>query len=191
MDRGRGSATTMANLVCRDYASLARDVSYAFDMRDSQLKDIEVVYEMDGIQDELERGEITRQEAIIQLHDCKTERLEFEWVERIEAIKYMTLDRLQLSFEDCYCSNGCCRKVDWVLDGFVYDDVPPGRTEADVFCDKPWRIRPPLVIEVFGWRNEKEKTMIQKKLDQLRGSKCNIEIHLLDPRRYEEDYYSP
>lgn len=173
-----------ADIAHRDNAPLARDVSYAFDMRDSVTKDIENRYRSNFGRD-IDKGLITREEALRKLHDQKTEDLELQWVDRIEAIKKMTLNRLCLSFEECYCSIGCCRKVDWVLDGFVYDDLPPGRSEEEIFCDKSWVTRPPLVIEVLGWRSEKEKTMIQEKLGRLQNRET-IEVHLIEDTRTED-----
>lgn len=166
---------------------LARDVSYTFDMRDINVDDMENRYNCSHtFRQQIDEGSIRREDAMLELHNRKTSVLEFGWVDRIEAIKRMTLDRLQLSFEECYCSVGCCRKVAWVLDRFLYDDVPPGGREEDVFCDKDWTTRPPLVIEVLGWRSENEKTMIQEKLGKLRSTET-IEVRLIQDERSEAE----
>lgn len=129
----------------------------------------------------IDQGELPPGEALRLLHDQKTMELELAWVDRIDAIKSMTLDRLQLSFEECYCSIGCCRKVGWILDALIYKDMPPGITQDDVYCNEDWKTRPPLVIEVIGWRSGKEKAMIMEKLGRLEGPQP-VDIRLLEDR---------
>lgn len=127
----------------------------------------------------VDQEELPPAEALRLLHNQKVMELEFAWVDRVDAIKSMTLDRLQLSFEECYCSIGCCRKVGWILDAFIYNDLPPGRTEDEVYCNEDWKTRPPLVIEVIGWRSGKEKAMIQEKLGRLKSPQP-IDIRFLE-----------
>lgn len=186
MDRKRRISKLLADFVHRDYASLARDVSFTFDMRDQYMDDNCNLHKGELIdKSEIDEGSLPPGEALLRLHNQKTMDLELAWVDRIDAIKTMTLDRIQLSFEECYCAIGCCRKVGWILDGFIHKDLPPGRTEDEIYCNTDWKDRSPLVIEVLGWRSEKEKTMIEEKLGQLR-SRGTTDIRLIedDPDRF-------
>lgn len=140
-------------------------------MRDNMLPDIRNLYYDLNLKDSIDEGSIPPQQALQRLHDLKVMQLEIDWAERIDSIKRMTLDRLQLSFEECYCSIGCCRKVSWVLDRFLHEGPPPGTDERVIYSSFDWKVRPPLTIEVMGWRNDGEKTMISEKL----GSLCSPE----------------
>lgn len=149
---------------------MARDVSYTFDMRDYEESDFENFHSEAFIwKRHVDTESFTREMAMRKLHDQKTELLEYEWVDRIDAIKSMTLDRLELDFEECYCSVGCCRKVGWVLDAFIHSDMPPGTLPDDIYCNTDWKTRPPLHVNVLGWRSPEEQTLMEKKLGQLRG----------------------
>lgn len=172
-----------ANLGHRDTAGPARDVSYSFDMRDHVVSDYDNLNFGNSLRKEdADYDEIQPADAMLALHNDKTAGLEYMWVDRIDAIKAMTLDRLQLSLDECFCSVGCCRKVCWVLDALVYPDLPPGRSEEDVYCNTDWKTRPPLVIEVMGWRSGKEKARIQEKLGLLKSPEP-IEIRFLEDTR--------
>lgn len=165
----------------KNNAMLVRDVSYAFDMRDSFTDDYENLYYNDSLRvaiDEATGETSPPQEALQMLHDQKTFDLDVVWAERIDCIKWMTLDRLALSFEECYCSSGCCRKVEWVLDRFLHTGLPPGTADTyqNAYSSVSWRTRPPLLIEVSGWKNQREKKMISEKLGKLRDLLESIEI---------------
>lgn len=151
-----------------NYAMLARDVSYTFDMRDHLVADRENLEEQVRVKDGVDDGSLPPLEAMQMLHDQKLFWLEVDWSERIDSIKEMKLDRLQLSFEECYCAVGCCRKVGWVLDRFVHHGPLPGVDREDhVWSSVDWKHCPPMVVEIIGWANPKEKEMIQDKLSRL------------------------
>jgi hypothetical protein len=154
-------------------APLLRDVSYTFDMRDHVTDDYENFYWNFGIKESVDSRALSPGEALQALHDQKARLLDIDWVERIDSIKRMALDRLVLDFEECYCAIGCCRKVEWVLDRFLHEGPPPGTddTEDDAFSSIDWLVRPPLVVEVMGIVNDDEKAMTLGKLRRLRGSK--------------------
>lgn len=153
-------------------APLLRDVSYAFDMRDYPTDDFANLYRNFRIRDSIRSRAVSPGEALRALHDQKTLSLEIEWTERIDSIKRMTLDRLLLAFDECYCAVGCCRKVEWVLDRFLHEGPPPGTgdTADNAYSSIDWRERPPLVIEVIGLVNDWEKQMAQEKLTVFQGS---------------------
>ncbi|KUI61169.1 hypothetical protein VP1G_08362 [Cytospora mali] len=162
----------------RNNAPLVRDVSYTFDMRDYQMEDHDNLCYNEELRESIDKESRSSQEALRMLHDQKVYELEVVWAERIDAIKWMTLDRLDLSFEECYCNTGCCRKVGWVLDRLLHAGPPPGTTHEDVYSFVDWRTRPPLVIDVVGWKNDKEEKLIREKLGRLRESLGSIEIRL-------------
>lgn len=155
-----------------DYTSLARDVSYTFDMRDFEISDFQNRYDHFVTADD---DAVTPQQFMQRLHDNKLQCVQIEWAERINAIKSMELDRLQLSFEECYCCVGCCRQVEFVCD-LIIDTGPANPQAVTSFPD--WRSRPPLLVEIFGWKNEDEKDMIMEKLGRLRELLETIEIRL-------------
>ncbi|ROV93645.1 hypothetical protein VMCG_08108 [Cytospora schulzeri] len=160
-------------------APLVRDVSYAFHMRDHVTSDYANLCFNDSLRADIDEVRISPQEALRRLHDQRTFELEIVWAERVDCIKWMTLDRLQLSFDECYCSIGCCRKVEWVLDRFLNTGPPPGTVDNDenVYSMVDWKARPPLVIECTGWKNSGEARLIREKLGNLGESLGSIEIH--------------
>lgn len=178
---------TMERRLFRDFkegknnAMLVRDVSYAFDMRDKVVCDYDnLTYDI-RLKDDVDKGSISPQDALRVLHDQKAFELEITWAERIDSIKWMNLNRLEISFEECYCSMGCCRKVEWVLDRFLHVGPPPGTadTEDNVYSSVNWFSRPPELIEIIGWKSKKEKKLIAEKLAKLqRESIDSTEIHL-------------
>jgi hypothetical protein len=157
-------------------APLLRDVSYAFDMRDNQTDDHSALYLCTGVKEAVDSQTISPAEALQELHDEKNSSLEVDWVERIDSIKHMTLDRLVLDFEECYCAMGCCRKVQWVLDRFVHGGPPPGTadTEDNAYAVFDWVSRPPLVIELMGLVNENEEARALRKLNNLPGAEVRL-----------------
>ncbi|KAK7749694.1 hypothetical protein SLS53_000273 [Cytospora paraplurivora] len=159
-------------------APLVRDVSYAFDIRDYETNDYDNMCYDDRIRDAVDEGSIAPGEAMRRLHDQKTFSLEEAWVERVDAIQSMSLNRLQLDFEECYCAMGCCRKVDWLLDRFLYTGTPPGTadTPENAYSMVGWRNGPPSVIEVCGWKNNREETLIREKLGKMQSLSELIEI---------------
>ncbi|ROW16037.1 hypothetical protein VPNG_02642 [Cytospora leucostoma] len=169
-------------------APLVRDVSYAFDLRDYETNDYENLCYNDRIRDAVDDGSIVPGEAMRRLHDQKTFSLEVAWVERVDAIQSMSLNRLQLDFEECYCAMGCCRKVDWLLDRFLYTDTPPGTddTPENAYSMVGWRTGPPQVIEVSGWKNDREEALIREKLGKMQSSSGSIEIRFRPHTNPEE-----
>lgn len=161
-------------------APLVRDVSYTFDMRDHVERDYINLYFNDTLRADINQARISSQDALRRLHDQKTYELEVAWAERIDCIKWMTLDRLQLSFEECYCSIGCCRKVEWVLDRFLHTGPLPGTADDDenVYSMLDWKARPPLVIECAGWKSDREAELIWEKLGKLGGSMGPVKVRL-------------
>ncbi|KAF3770762.1 hypothetical protein M406DRAFT_349379 [Cryphonectria parasitica EP155] len=154
-------------------ALLARDVSYTFDMRDAEMRDWEALHFCQAVKEQVDDQTIAPRDALAALHDQKTVSLEIMWAERIDAVKRMTLDRLQLCFDDCYCPVGCCRKVGWVLARFL-DSGPLGgadaHDQAHVYSTLDWAGRPPKVVEVMGWVNEAERDRIRELLARLPGA---------------------
>lgn len=157
-------------------ALLFRDVSYTFDMRDQRGDDYANLYRNLDIKESIDSRTLPPGDALQVLHNWKTYELEIDWTERIDSIKRMTLDRLVLAFEECYCAIGCCRKVEWVLDRFLCEGPPPGTedTELNAFCAFDWASRPPLVIEVMGFVNDEEKVMAREKLSRLPGTEVRL-----------------
>lgn len=155
-------------------APLLRDVSYTFDMRDHPTDDYSNLYANFYVKDSIDGRTISPAEALQALHDAKALELEIDWAERVDSIKRMTLDRLVLDFEECYCAVGCCRKVGWVLDRFLHEGPPPGTqdTEGNAYSSVDWFARPPLVVEVRGFRSHEEKLMALRKLVDLRSEIC-------------------
>lgn len=136
-------------------APLLRDVSYTFDMRDHPGDDYANLHSNFDLIDRVSSSMISPRDALQILHDQKTFALEVDWVERIDCIKRMTLDRLVLDTHECYCAIGCCRKTEWVIDRFLHKGPPPGTTDTEdnAYCTLDWVSRPPLVIEVLGFVN--------------------------------------
>lgn len=157
-------------------ALLFRDVSYTFDMRDQRGDDYANLYRNPYIKESIDLRTFPPGEALQLLHDWKTYDLEVDWAERIDSIKRMTLDRLVLAFEECYCAIGCCRKVEWVLDRFLCEGPPPGteNTEMNVYCAADWVSRPPLVVELMGFVNDEEKVMARERLSRLPGTEVRL-----------------
>ncbi|KAG8159149.1 hypothetical protein KVR01_010810 [Diaporthe batatas] len=161
-------------------APLLRDVSYTFDMRDHPIDDHTNLYMNYGIKASVDDGRRSRGEALQALHDAKALELEIDWAERIDSIKLMTLDRLVLDFQECYCPIGCCRKVQWVVDRFLHEGPPPGTaaTEDNAYSSYDWFNRPPRMVEVMGFVDDKEELTAMVKLRRLIGSViCLIETN--------------
>lgn len=161
-------------------ALLLRDVSYTFDMRDHPGDDYANFYRSFDIKNSVDARTISQEEALQALHGQKNFDLEIDWVERIDCIKRMTLNRLVLAFEECYCAIGCCRRVGWVLDRFLHVGQPPGVAdiEDNAYSSLDWVSRPPLVVEVMGLVNDEEEAMVQEKLSRLPGSEVRLSTTL-------------
>lgn len=157
-------------------ALLLRDVSYTFDMRDHPGDDYANFYRSFDIKNSVDARTLSQVEALQALHAQKNLDLEIDWVERIDCIKRMDLDRLVLSFEECYCAIGCCRRVGWVLDRFLHEGQPPevADIEDTAYSSLLWDSRPPLVVEVMGLVNDEEEAMAREKLSRLPGSKIRF-----------------
>jgi hypothetical protein len=86
-----------------DMVITMRDVSYAFNMADAEISDIQNVLDVggrDSFEARLQPGNqstISRKE----LHDNKLSRLQSNWRLRMSCIERMRLERLQLSFDEC------------------------------------------------------------------------------------------
>lgn len=180
-------------------ATLVRDVSYTFDMRDLVVSDYQNLCYNDTLKDDIDQAKISSREALLRLHDLKTYKLGVIWAERVDCIKWMTLDRLQLSFDECYCGVGCCRKVEWVLDLFLNTGPLPGTGDDDeeAYSMLDWKARPPLVIECVGWKTAREAELIREKLGRLAETFGSVKIQLgLDvgteePRLDGGDQFAP
>lgn len=161
-------------------APLFRDVSYAFDMRDHPGDNYANLYSSHNLKSSVDARTLSPEEALRCLHFQKNYDLEVNWVERIDCIKRMTLDRLDLAFDECYCAFGCCRKVGWVLDRLLHEDQPPGvaYNQGNVYSTLSWVARPPLVIEATGLVNEDEVAMAREKLTRLPGSEVRLKTTL-------------
>lgn len=157
-------------------APLLRDVSYTFDMRDHPSDDYSNLYRSYEVKLSIDAGSRPPGELLRALHDQKALHLEVDWAERVDSIKRMTLDRLVLDFEECYCAIGCCRRVGWVLDRFLHEGPPPGTqdTEGNAYSYVDWAVRPPLVVEVMGFVSDEEKAMGMEKLKKLPGSEVRF-----------------
>lgn len=182
----------------RDQLVLAlRDVSYAFDMRDWPISDFYAMNDCAQFNAiDLTRPS-SKEQRLEQIHEYKEDLVKSVWHNRIRYMRKMNLDRLQLAFDESYCGLGCCRMVEWLCNllsspdddieagndpsyvgpprsdewgGLAYDEVSgQGETENIVVdivpCPGP---RAPRVIEVFGWRDDEEKLMIEDKLSLLK-----------------------
>lgn len=157
-------------------ALLFRDVSYTFDMRDHPGDDYANLYRSYDIKNSVDARTLAPGEALQALHGQKNFDLEIDWVERIDCVKRMTLDRLVLAFEECYCAIGCCRRVGWVLDRFLHVGQPPGVAdiEDNAYSSLDWVSRPPLVVEVMGLVNDEEEAMVREKLSRLPGTEVRL-----------------
>ncbi|CAJ2508806.1 Uu.00g138320.m01.CDS01 [Anthostomella pinea] len=146
-----------------DYFDMMRDISITFDMRDQddQATDLECRYHSGPGPDEYDDEDAVppgtstsmQLDYMVRLHREKNSTVETQYDERLRHTVGMTLDRLQLSFEECYCGLGCCRKVNYVLDNLC--------------LLSHWEVRPPKLIEVFGWNNETERERIEQELKGL------------------------
>ncbi|KAI0133863.1 hypothetical protein BJ170DRAFT_678791 [Xylariales sp. AK1849] len=133
------------------YGRLVRDVSFPFDMRDCVASDINARYDHEG-------DDVHPVVSFAELHDYRHSYLEKVWARRIKQIRKMELDRLQLTFDECYCESGCCRKVSWVCDELVRD----------------WDVLPPKVIEVVGWLDDDERQKIQERFGCLSEASMSV-----------------
>ncbi|KAK9415261.1 hypothetical protein SUNI508_02109 [Seiridium unicorne] len=79
--------------------------------------------------------------------------LEKIWALRIAEIKKFRLNRLQLSFDECFCPDTRHRRVAWVLGELMRD----------------WHDYQPKIIEISGWDDDEEKEFI----GQMLGTKGN------------------
>lgn len=128
----------------------AKDVSYAFDMRDypSELNEYEQRGEaFDSIRDESDEDwpTITPLQMRERIHAMRKDNLFWQWESRCSIIRYhLALTRLQIDFEECYCPTGCCRMVDDVCQQLSGE----------------WTKRAPLRIEIIGWEDDDEKQLI-------------------------------
>ncbi|KAI1649166.1 uncharacterized protein F4817DRAFT_332013 [Daldinia loculata] len=146
-----------------------RDISHTFDMRDDTWTNFErshvvrsQLYEEEGVDAEFDSKTYMRQ-----FHDSAVNELLSSWDERMMDVQYMNLNRLQISLEECYCSLGCCRLVNAVLDRLV-----------DAVNAKPRNIWP-KVIEVCGWNDEAEKGVIKEALKTLSIDEAPIKVRFV------------
>ncbi|KAI0174805.1 hypothetical protein BJ166DRAFT_587584 [Pestalotiopsis sp. NC0098] len=170
-----------------------RDVSYAFDMRDSTVSDFQ------SLSDQADGGNIDlirpppRERILELLHFNKEDLLKNHWFDRIQYMKRMNLERLQLAFDEAYCGFGCCRMVEWlckVLSTPASNMMCVDEPNRDYYVAQPYEwggvldaeecyeiyedemlpevaIRAPRVIDIFGWRDDEEKLMIENRLKSL------------------------
>lgn len=155
--------------------------SLEFLVRDQSYTDYQLRYERDHPTAlDLDDGITTQQQQMEFLHDIKLIFMkEDAWRQRFSDIKEMTLDRLQLSLEDCYCPVGCCRQVAWVCEQLCNtcpEDAAGMNNDPQSF--EPFSARPPRIIEFQGWLNRAERHMIktQMKVFQQRYKEHDVQI---------------
>ncbi|KAF7536618.1 hypothetical protein G7054_g4379 [Neopestalotiopsis clavispora] len=144
------------------------DASYTFDMRDTPLSDAENLYQLRFLGRVDNRQQPLPQQNVLELlHDNKWRILRSRWFIRILSIQNMDMRRLQMAFDESYCAVGCCRMVEWLCDTLTNlpGDIP---WLSEGKWGGPKGVRAPRVIDIFGWRDDEEKTMIEEKLAPLR-----------------------
>ncbi|KAI1657335.1 hypothetical protein F4813DRAFT_361099 [Daldinia decipiens] len=154
-----------------------RDISHTFDMRDDTWTNFQrshkLRFQLGGEEDGEDGGEegvaaeFDSETYMRRFHDSAMNELLSSWDDRVTDVQNMNLNRLQISLEECYCSLGCCRLVNTVLDRLV-----------NAISAKPRNIRP-KVIEVYGWNNEAEKSVIREALETLSTDEAPVEVRFL------------
>ncbi|KAI1480940.1 hypothetical protein F4774DRAFT_65317 [Daldinia eschscholtzii] len=150
------------------YFPAVRDVSYTFDMRGiafSPYPRSSLILADPSLGDEPDPGPLDPARYMMALHDQARVDLLVSWNSNIfSSLKKLHLDRLELSFEECYCPIGCCRLVGNVLRMLSTTDFSKG---------------PPKIIEITGWINEDEKEWIRKPLENLGGKEDSVEVRFI------------
>ncbi|KAI1644654.1 uncharacterized protein F4817DRAFT_346368 [Daldinia loculata] len=127
-------------------------VSFTFDMRNINASDqVEIYQERKEHKELSESSGNDNQESeplqpsnyLINFHDTMRMDLLESWDTVFDEIRMLVPDRLELSFEECYCPLGCCRLVNEVIKRLR-------------FCV------PPAVIEMIGWYDENERERIKE-----------------------------
>ncbi|KAI1397735.1 hypothetical protein F4819DRAFT_470958 [Hypoxylon fuscum] len=131
---------------------LMRDISVTFDMRETTVDTRTASQTIGPIADlrfnSNESNSIYKQK----IHGQFQHSLKLEWRKIAEvALCFMKLNRLQISFEDCYCPLGCCRLFEEALNLVI---AVIRRSEHP---DKG-----PRFIEICGWNDQDEKEAAAK-----------------------------
>ncbi|OTB09335.1 hypothetical protein M426DRAFT_77949 [Hypoxylon sp. CI-4A] len=168
-------------------APAMRDISCTFDMRQENLSDYEAgfAYQEQQQQDrdfrpaDREAGDpsfpaFSVTEYLAGLHNTKLERLGRRWTHVVETMHLRALDRLQLDFQECMCPLGCCRLVGFVVDLLTAED--------DLAV---WRDAPPRVFEILGWKNDKERAVIERSLRTLSTDLIAVDVRFLGRSKSE------
>ncbi|CAJ2500420.1 Uu.00g032730.m01.CDS01 [Anthostomella pinea] len=108
--------------------SLAKDLSYAFDMRDVEIDPHEAREHVLGL------AVWDPEEALHAIHEYQRDKLMDGWIDRIEQLRADTSPRrLQVDLVDCYCPLGCCRiagtvcSINLLLGEYIQLPWLPGR----------------------------------------------------------------
>ncbi|KAI1075681.1 hypothetical protein F5B20DRAFT_558990 [Whalleya microplaca] len=147
-----------------------QDVSHTFDMREEAPSDYAIRHLLELNPDENEgvAAGLNKPAFMRKAHDFKATAVRYRWNERVRIIKYSALNRLQISFEECYCRMGCCRSVLHVLN-MITNPALTGE----------WNVHPPKIIEVTGWNDEDEKSMIKQALEKLSTHDTKVRVQFV------------
>ncbi|KAI0851165.1 hypothetical protein F5Y00DRAFT_259706 [Daldinia vernicosa] len=135
--------------------ALLRCVSFTFDRRNIDLPSYLEVYKGHKQFHKLSGNDNQESEPLqlivylMSFHDTMRRNLLESWNTVFYELRALRLERLELSFEECYCPFGCCRLVNEVLERLRLIENPS------------------TVIEITGWYDEKERKMIKERLDKL------------------------
>ncbi|KAI1141245.1 hypothetical protein F5Y05DRAFT_371833 [Hypoxylon sp. FL0543] len=143
---------------------LLRDVSLTFDKRHVCISPHSRMYEYGHRRDNIDnpRSYLRRR------HRRYFSELKSKWGTMISRVKQLALDRLQLSFEECYCPMGCCRMVTLATSYIV-----PGNGATQ------WNDHPPKTIEIVGWDDEYERQYIVEEFEKLRIGDAPVKLRFL------------
>lgn len=122
-----------------------KNVSFAFDQRDYEGYELSdaVALRHTVLFDDPDLTGTALRDAI---HDYRKDMLVSTWDARCRFLTvHMSLKRLQIDFEDCFCPSSCCRMVDRVCNLLA-----------------PWMEVPPEHWEIIGFWDQLEVEMIRK-----------------------------
>ncbi|KAI0835100.1 hypothetical protein F5Y06DRAFT_306460 [Hypoxylon sp. FL0890] len=154
-----------------------RDLSFTFDMRHTNFDPCFERHLHDtrpDENDEMNTLPVAPRIFLRRMHRRAMISLEHQWRNRVLFIKQFELDRLQLSFEECYCPMGCCRLAHRVARSLV----PHNHLTQ-------WKTRPPRTIEVIGWNNDIEQQNIIRGFKKLRIDDVPIKVRFLGKSKKE------
>ncbi|OTA62220.1 hypothetical protein K449DRAFT_394979 [Hypoxylon sp. EC38] len=147
-----------------DTFQFLRDVSYTFDMRHIKYDPYAIKYQGEDRHQEDHDPDDSDAEFTVAcslrytIHERLRVEIVSQWRSDLGYFQLLALDRLQLSFDECYCPMGCCRLIKEATECFLGSYRPSRR-----------KLRLPRVIEIIGWNDESEKQYINRKLGALEG----------------------